>query len=593
MSSINTQQGVFRFLWGYVWKYRRYSFWVMFFVMMSAALSVAVPYAYKLYIDSFTGVQPPIDGLFVVKAIGYTLVAYIIATFLESLFFEIATFFYMPFLSRAMLDVLSEAYDKIMRLSYRFHSSQSAGKVYAMMARGEKGIEGIADAFVFSMIPLMFRIPFLLVTVAVVQGWVVVAVAVPIVLLLVWIVYSTHRIQEKEAKLKEDEDDMSGLILDSLTNYESIKAFGGASYRRFMLDEKMDSLTSKRIRTWSLYPAVYAVTGVIVTFGFGVVFVVATYSVLRGAFTVGDIAFLGASLGSLTSTLYYLSHRYARLRQTMTEFQRYLVLLSEEEDITDPSDPRPAVQFSEGVALDHVSFSYRDEEGDQALCDVTLRIPKGETTALVGHSGSGKSTLIRLLLRFYDVHQGAITVDGVDVRAMRQSDLHTLTSLVPQDPSMFHDTVYTNILFGRPDATREDVLDAARRASAHEFIERLENGYDTIVGDRGVKLSGGQRQRVAIARAILAARPIVLLDEATSSLDSVSELAIQKGLSELRKDTTMVVVAHRLSTVQHADNIVVLDDGRLIDQGTHSELLGRCAIYKELWDLQVGGFLAA
>lgn len=589
-SSLSSARAIAAYVWAFVYRYRQYTIITFVLVFFSSIASSLEPYIYKRFIEILeSSDRLQMETLFSWNTIVQVLLILLLFRVIDFLFYEVSSLLFSKFQARALRDIDVEGYDKIHSLSYRFHASRKSGSIHNIVRRGRRAFERLTDSINFGVVPLLFRIPFLVIMVAVVQGWTAFYVAIFLVGFLAWSWFANERVQRYEVLLFDWEDKTTGVMLDSILNFEAVKAYGRANYIRKTLLRYEGSLMKYTLKTWAMYIYIFLGNHVILACGIIVLFIISVQRYLSGVFSIGDIVLLGTLVASIAPQLYNFSHSYRNIRRSGTEMLSLINLHKEQPEIVDKTDAVVLKSFTKGVGFHNVVFGYR--KGTQIIRGISFDVPRGTRVALVGHSGAGKSTLVKLLLRFYDVVQGRITVDGHDVRDVTQKSLRSLVSVVPQDPVMFHDTVYNNILFGRPTARKQDVTEAAKRAGAHEFIQQLHKGYHTIVGERGVKLSGGERQRVAIARALVADTPIVLLDEATSSLDSATELRIQYALAELMQGRTTFTVAHRLSTIRNSDIIVVMDKGKISDIGTHDELLKRNRLYKELWTVQVEGFV--
>ena len=372
--------------------------------------------------------------------------------------------------------------------------------------------------------------------------------------------------------------------IDSLLNYETVKYFGNERYETERYDENMQVWERHAVRNQTSLAYLNIGQGAIIAVGVTLLMTLATREVIAGRMTIGDLVLVNAFMLQLYMPLHFLGFVYREIKHALADMEKMFGLLEQPSEVQDAPNAPPLRVSAGEVRFQHVDFHY--DANRKILFDVDFTIPGGHKVAVVGASGSGKSTLARLLFRFYDVSAGGIVIDGQDIRSVTQESLRRAIGIVPQDTVLFNDTIYYNIAYGRPDASREEVIKAAEHAHIHHFIESLPLQYDTVVGERGLKLSGGEKQRVAIARAILKNPRILVFDEATSALDSRAEKAIQAALREVAADHTTLVIAHRLSTVIDADEILVMDHGRIVERGTHRDLLARQGLYARMWALQ-------
>jgi ABC-type transport system involved in Fe-S cluster assembly fused permease/ATPase subunit len=372
--------------------------------------------------------------------------------------------------------------------------------------------------------------------------------------------------------------------IDSLINYETVKYFGNEDYEAKRYDEGLRHFENAAVRSQTSLSVLNTGQSLIIASAVTLILWRATVGVINGSMTLGDLVLVNSFMIQLYIPLNFLGVIYREIKQSLADMERLFGLLEQHREVADSDGAKPLVTHGARVAFNHVGFSYESKR--QILFDVDFTIAAGTTTAVVGHSGSGKSTMSRLLFRFYDVNDGAITIDGQDVRAVTQESLRAAIGIVPQDTVLFNDTIEYNIAYGKPGASKQDIVAAARAASIHDFIEMLPDGYATMVGERGLKLSGGEKQRVAIARTLLKNPAILVFDEATSALDSKAEQAIQAELKEIARNRTTLVIAHRLSTVADAQQILVLDHGRIVERGTHQSLLAANGLYAQMWERQ-------
>jgi ATP-binding cassette subfamily B protein len=373
--------------------------------------------------------------------------------------------------------------------------------------------------------------------------------------------------------------------IDSLINYETVKYFNNEAWEAGRYDDTLQKWEKAAVRNQTSLSVLNIGQAAIVAIGVTILMVMASNGVVTGAMTIGDLVLVNAFLIQLYMPLHFLGFVYREIRHSLADMERMFGLLHQHKEIQDKPDARELAVGSGAIRFEHVDFGYT--QARQILHDVNFEVPAGHKVAVVGSSGAGKSTLSRLLFRFYDVDAGRILINGQDIRDVTQKSLRASIGIVPQDTVLFNDTIYYNIAYGRPEATREQIIEAARAAHIHDFIESLPEKYESMVGERGLKLSGGEKQRVAIARTILKNPRILVFDEATSALDSVSEKAIQGNLAEIAAGHTTLVIAHRLSTVMDADQILVMEHGRIVERGTHHELLVRDGVYAHLWALQL------
>ena len=527
------------------------------------------------------------DGVheFALGAIGLT-VAYGFARISTNGFQQIRDALFAKVAQRALRRLALETFEHIHRLSMRYHITRKTGGLSRIIERGVKGVEFLLRYLVFSTGPLALELIFIgTVIFWKLQDWRYVGVILATIGIYVWFTFGVTEWRVKlRRKMNEQDTDANQKAIDSLVHFETVKYFGAAKREAARYDKAMAGYEAAALKTSYSLAFLNFGQAVLITIGLLAVMLLAAVGVQAGELTVGDFVLVNAYMIQITMPLSFLGTVYREIRQALVDMRQMFDLLDDPSEVKDRPDA-PALKIASGhVCFEMVSFSYDAER--QILREINVDIPAGKTVAIVGPSGSGKSTMGRLLFRFYDVIDGAVRIDGQDVRDITQDSLHQAIGVVPQDTVLFNDSIYYNIAYGREDATHAEIIKAAKDAQIHDFINSLPQKYDTIVGERGLKLSGGEKQRVGIARTLLKDPPILLLDEATSALDSETEHEIQEALERASRGRTVVTIAHRLSTVLNADQIVVLENGGVVESGTHSELLERKGRYVDLWTLQ-------
>jgi ABC-type transport system involved in Fe-S cluster assembly fused permease/ATPase subunit len=527
-------------------------------------------------------------GIVLLGGIGLLVVAYAVVRLSTSLFTELREILFSKVTQSAVRELALKVFRHLHGLSLRFHLERQTGGMSRDIERGTRGITQLISYSLYSILPT-------LVEVGLVLGFFVIKyeayyAIVTFAALAVYIVF-TVKMTEWRTHFRRTMNDLdsraNARAIDSLLNYETVKYFGNEEWEAQRYDENLKRYRAAAIKSQNSLSVLNFGQQAII--GTGLVFILwrATQGVMAGRLTLGDLVLINTFMLQLYIPLNFLGVVYRELKQSLTDMDRMFSLLGAPQEVPDEPDAQDLVVRGAQVRFEHVNFSY--EPARQILHDVSFTIPAGTTTAVVGHSGSGKSTLARLMFRFYDLERGvggAITIDGQDIRDVTQDSLRASIGIVPQDTVLFNDSIYYNIAYGRPSATRDEVIAAARAAHIHDFIEGLPKGYETPVGERGLKLSGGEKQRVAIARTILKNPPILLFDEATSALDSRSERAIQHELDQIARERTTLIIAHRLSTVVHAQQIIVMDKGRIVERGTHAELVRAGGLFSQMWALQ-------
>ena len=551
------------------------------FLIVAKLANVAVPMVFKEIIDAFT---LPRDQALLLVPMGL-LGAYGLLRFSTSLFTELREIVFARVTQRAQRTIALRVFEHLHALSLRFHLERQTGGLTRDIERGTRAVGSLISFTIYSIVPTLVEIGLVLGILVVRYDWTFALITG--VTLTLYVTY-TITVTNWRTKIRREANEIDSAAnvraIDSLLNYETVKYFNNERWELARYDEQMQKWEGAQVRTQVSLSWLNLGQAGIIAVGVSLMMWRAAVGVTAGAMTVGDIVLVNAFLIQLYMPLNHLGILYREIRQSLTDIERLFSLLQQHREIQDAPDARPLEPGSCAVRFEQVGFAYDAKR--QVLFDVDFEIPTGHTLAVVGHSGSGKSTLARLLFRFYDAGSGAIRINGSDIRALTQASLRAAIGIVPQDTVLFNDTIFYNIQYGRPAAPRDEVIAAARAAHIHDFIESLPEKYDTKVGERGLKLSGGEKQRVAIARALLKNPPILIFDEATSALDSKTEKAIQAELEQAAVGRTTLIIAHRLSTVMNADEIVVLDAGRIVERGRHRELLERGGAYAQMWALQ-------
>jgi ATP-binding cassette, subfamily B, heavy metal transporter len=559
-------------------------------MLVAKIVTVLMPYTYKWATDALVaasgGQLPP------ASAMPWLVGAPILATLLygavrismtllqqsrEGLFAKVAM--------HAVRKLALSTFEHMHRLSLRFHLERKTGGLTRVLERGRTGIENITRLTLMTLVPTIVEFVLVLVVFALEFDWrYVLAVSLMIVLYLAYTVHATEWRVRIRRDMNESDTDANTKAVDSLLNYETVKYFGAEEREARRYDRSMEQYERASIKTYTSLAILNLGQAVVFTLALTGCMVMAAMDVVSGKNTVGQFIMVNALMLQLFIPLNFMGMVYREIKQGIIDIERMMDVLEMNPEVADKPDAKPLAVSGGNVRFEGVTFHYEPQR--PILAPLSFEVPAGKMVAIVGPSGAGKSTISRILLRFYDVASGRVLIDGQDIRDVTQKSLRAAIAVVPQDTVLFNDTIFYNIAYGRADAADEDVYAAARMAQLDELIRTLPDGYNTMVGERGLKLSGGEKQRVAIARAIIKNPPILVLDEATSALDSHTEKEIQDALDRISRNRTSVVIAHRLSTIVHADLILVLEKGHLIEQGTHAELIAANGLYASMWNRQ-------
>ena len=552
-------------------------------LVVSKIVTVATPYSFKYATDALTkdgsaaaiAVAVP---LFMVLAYGFGRIMMVaLAQFRDAIFAKVG--------QRAVRELSISTFRHLHTLSLKFHLERRTGGLSRIVSRGTAGIDTVLRFSLFNTIPTVLEIALVAGVLAWSFGWLYAVVILATVVVYLWYTYlaTEWRINIRRA-MNDADNDASTKAIDSLLNFETVKYFGNEEHEAARYDVSMAKYEIAAVKTWVSLAVLNAGQAFVFSIGLTIVMLMSALAISEGQATVGDFVMINALMVQLYMPLNFIGSSYREIKQGLIDVEQMFNLLRVNAEIADRPGARPLAVDKAEVVFDGVSFAYDKER--PIIRDLSFRVLPGRTVAIVGPSGAGKSTISRLLYRFYDVSKGRILIDGQDIAGATQKSLRAAIGMVPQDTVLFNDTIRYNIRYGRPDATDAEVEEAAKLAQIHNFVMSLPKGYDAMVGERGLKLSGGEKQRVSIARTILKAPPILILDEATSALDSHTEQDIQNALRKVSKDRTTLVIAHRLSTVVDADEIIVLDKGHIAERGTHAKLLRKKGIYASLWNRQ-------
>ncbi|WP_105421253.1 ABC transporter ATP-binding protein/permease [Neorhizobium sp. T25_27] len=578
-------------LWPYMWPEGRADLkarvvWATFYLFLAKFVLLTVPYFFKWATDALNGkldmagLLPAflLGAVVLVIALNFTRILQVgLNQLRDALFASVGQY--------AVRQLAYRTFVHMHQLSLRFHLERKTGGLSRIIERGTKGIETIVRFTILNTVPTLLEFLLTAIIFWVAYGFWYVLVTAVTVALYIWFTVkaSDWRIAIRRS-MNDSDTDANTKAIDSLLNFETVKYFGNEEMEAKRFDSSMARYEKAATDVWTSLGWLNFGQGVIFGLGTTVMMVMSALAVQRGEQTIGDFVFVNALLLQLSVPLNFIGFVYREIRQGLTDIEQMFELLEVQPEVVDRPDAAPLAIPQGSISFKDVHFSY--DPARPILKGVSFDVPAGKTVAIVGPSGAGKSTISRLLYRFYDIQGGSITIDGQDVRDVTQHSLRAAIGMVPQDTVLFNDTIAYNIRYGRPSASEEEMLAAAEVAQIGHFISALPDGFDTKVGERGLKLSGGEKQRVAIARTVLKAPPILILDEATSALDTTTEHEIQSALDVVSKNRTTLVIAHRLSTVIGADEIIVLRDGLIAERGTHSSLLEQNGLYASMWNRQ-------
>ncbi|URQ74304.1 MAG: ABC transporter ATP-binding protein/permease [Candidatus Ochrobactrum gambitense] len=580
-----------RNLWPYMWPEDRPDLrmrvvWATFYLVISKIVLILVPYFFKWATNALNGQlhAPGYVPLFLTGAV-MLVVAYNGSRIVQAGLNQLRDALFASVGQYAVRQLAYRTFVHMHQLSLRFHLERRTGGLSRVIERGTKGIETIVRFTILNTLPTILEFAMTAVIFAVSYGISYLVVVAATVWFYTWftIKASDWRINIRR-EMNDSDTDANTKAIDSLLNFETVKYFGNETMEAQRFDASMARYEKAATQTWTSLGWLNFGQAVIFGVGMAIVMVMSALEVRAGTQSIGDFVFINALLMQLSIPLNFIGFIYREIRQGLTDIEQMFDLLDVKQEVSDKPGAKP-VQIDKGaIRFDDVHFAY--DSNRPILKGISFEVPAGKTVAIVGPSGAGKSTISRLLFRFYDIQSGSVTIDGQDVRDVTQESLRKVIGMVPQDTVLFNDTIAYNIRYGRTDATEEEVEKAADMAQISRFIQHLPDGYKAMVGERGLKLSGGEKQRVAIARTILKAPPILILDEATSALDTATEQEIQSALDIVSRGRTTLVIAHRLSTVIGADEIIVLKDGLIAERGTHRQLLKHKGLYASMWDRQ-------
>jgi ATP-binding cassette subfamily B protein len=590
-----TLVGTLAHLWPYIWPSDRFDLkmrvvWSMVLLLIAKLITLSVPFTFKWATDALTGANTaPVEAsnwhLWVIASPLVLTASYGATRILMAVLTQWRDGIFARVAMHAVRKLATITFIHMHELSLRFHLERKTGGLTRVLERGREGIEVIVRMVILQLIPTIVEVSLLIAVLFWQFDWrYVVATLITVVIYMYYTYIATEWRIGIRRKMNDSDTEANTKAIDSLLNYETVKYFGAEAREAQRYDRSVERYEEASVHTYTSLAVLNTGQAVIFTMGLTATMLMCAIGVRSGRNTVGDFVLVNAMMIQLYQPLNFMGMVYREIKQAIIDIEKMFNVLSREAEIKDAPDARPLVVSAGAVRFEDVRFAY--EAARPILKGISFEVPAGKTVAIVGPSGAGKSTISRLLFRLYDVSGGKILIDGQDIRDVTQGSLRASIGMVPQDTVLFNDTIRYNIRYGRWDASDADVEQAARLAQIDNFIRMAPKGYETQVGERGLKLSGGEKQRVAIARTVLKAPPILVLDEATSALDSHTEHEIQGALDRVSKNRTSLVIAHRLSTIVGADEIIVLDQGRIAERGTHASLLAFGGLYASMWNRQ-------
>ena len=570
----------------YLWQYKWRVIAAIVFMVGAKFANVGVPILLKTLVDAMS-LQPGDPAALLVVPVGL-LVAYGALRLSTSLFTELRELVFAKATQGAARSIALQTFEHLHALSLRFHLERQTGGMTRDIERGVRGIESLISFTLFNVVATLVEVVLVLSVLAIkFDAWFAWITLAALALYILFTVLVTEWRTQFRREANEFDSAAHSKAVDSLLNYETVKYFNNEGFEARRYDESLERLRRARLKSQTTLSLLNTGQQLIIAVGLVAMLWRATQGVVDGRMTLGDLVMVNAFMIQLYIPLNFLGVIYREIKQSLTDLDKMFTLMDKEREVADAPGAQPLAGLDQPtVRFEDVVFAYDAKGGRTILQGISFEIPAGKTVAVVGPSGSGKSTLARLLFRFYDIQQGRITIAGQEIRSVTQASVRQAIGIVPQDTVLFNDTVAYNIAYGRPGASQDEIESAARAARIHDFIASTPKGYATMVGERGLKLSGGEKQRVAIARTLLKNPPILIFDEATSALDSANERAIQAELQGVAQNKTTLVIAHRLSTVVDAHEILVMDAGRIIERGTHAQLLAQRGRYADMWTLQ-------